>query len=475
MNRRRERQTDNHTGVSFNIYTIWNDVRRFIWAIISISISGALLAFVAKDFSYKPVYRIESTYYITSRGINNDLLSNMSTAQNMAARYSQIFKSETIKNMAAQDVGIPMEDFIISSEVVPETNIVVVRTTAESPELAYRLMESVIANYPSLSKYLVTDAIINELTPLKVPTRQTYKVNLVVTMLKGFVLAFGVLSILAVAYSCLRDTIRSGADIEHKLDSRLLGEIPYERKNLWLNGNNKRKSILINSQAVSFRYVEAVGKIGRKVIYSMERNKAKTLLVTSCLENEGKSTVVANLALAISGQGKKVVIVDFDLKKPAQYKIFDILDKSKISLENIIEKEGDISSVQIPGTNVNAILNDKKYYNSTELLTTEKMGRILGELKKGYDFILLDTPPVPSCADAETIASVTDAYMIVVREHMALSRQINDVIDILYNCPGHTIGCVFNATHNKARQTFGGRGYESNYSNDYYGEYYKLR
>ena len=474
MDRRRERQADNHSGVSFNIYTIWNDVRRFIWVIFSISISCALLAFVAKDFSYKPVYRIESTYYITSRGINNDLLSNMSTAQNMAARYSQIFQSETIKNMASQDVGIPLEDFIISSEVVPETNIVVVRTTAKTPEIAYRLMESVITHYPTLSKYLVTDAIINELTPLNVPSKQTYKVNLKVTMLKGFILAFGVLSILAVAYSCLKDTIRSGEDIENKLDSRLLGEISYERKNLRLNGNNKRKSILINSQAVSFRYVEAVGKICRKVINSMDRNKAKTLLVTSCLENEGKSTVVANLALAISGQGKKVVIVDFDLKKPAQYKIFDVLDKSKINLEDIIEKDGAISAVQIPNTKVCAILNDKKYHNSTELLTTERMKKILGELKKEYDYILLDTPPVPSCADAETIASVTDAYMVVVREHMALAKQINDVIDILYNCPGHIIGCVFNATHNKTRQTFGGRGYETNYSNDYYGDYYKL-
>ena len=148
--------------------------------------------------------------------------------------------------------------------------------------------------------------------------------------------------------------------------------------------------------------------------------------------------------------------------------------KVKINLEDIIEKDGAISAVQILNTKVCAILNDKKYHNSTELLTTERMKKILGELKKEYDYILLDTPPVPSCADAETIASVTDAYMVVVREHMALAKQINDVIDILYNCPGHIIGCVLNATHNKTRQSFGGRGYESNYNTDYYGDYYEL-
>ena len=473
MDRRRERQNSSSSGVSINIYTIWKDVRKFVWIITSTAISCALLAYVAKDFSYKPVYRIESTYYITSRGINNDLLSNMSTAQNMAARYSQIFQSETIKNKASQDVGIPLEEFIISSEVVPDTNIVVVRTTADSPELAYRLMESVIDNYPSLSKYLVTDAIINELTPLNVPTKQTYKVNLKVTMAKVFIVVFGSLLILAVAYSCLRDTIRTGGDIVNKLDSRFLGEISYEWKTIRLNGRNNRKSILINNQAVSFRYVEAVRKICRKVMNSMARNNAKTLLVTSYLENEGKSTVAANLALAMSEQGKKVVLMDFDLKKPALYKIFDLKNEAKLNLEDALEKDAEVSAAILPNTKVFAVLNNKKYQNSTELLTTEKMNAMLKSLENGFDYIILDTPPMSSCADAETIAAVTDAYLVVVREHMATARQINDAIDILYNCPGKIIGCIFNATHNKTRQTFGGRGYESKYGKNYYSGYYE--
>ena len=469
MEPRRVSKNNRQSGLSLNVYTIWNDLKRFLWAITSLALSAALLAVVAKDYSYKPVYRIELTYYITSRGINNDLLSNMSTAQNMAKRYSQIFQSETIKNKASEDVGIPLEEFIISSEVVTDTNIVVVRTTADTPELAYRLMESIINNYPALSKYLVTDAIINELTPLNVPYKETYVVDLRITMLKAFILAYGTLFILAMAYSCLRDTIKTGADIERKLDSKFLGEICYEKKNRRLNAN-KSKSILINKQTVSFRYVESISKVSRKVMNSMKRYKLKTLMVTSCLENEGKSTIIANIALSMAEQGKKVVLIDFDLKKPALYKIFDIQDESFFKLNKIIEEDAYVKAVEIPGTKVYALLNDTSFYNSTELLTTDRLNKIIDALREKFDYILMDTPPVSGCADAETIAAVTDAYMVVVREHMATSRQINDILDIIYNCPGRMIGCVFNATHNNAGQTFGGRGYGSDYG--YYKEYY---
>ena len=143
MNQNKRRISNNYISISFNPFTIWSDVKRFLWVIISISLSMAFIAYIVKDITYKPVYRIEATYYVTSRGINNDILTNMSTAQNMASRYSQIFTSSTIKSKAAETVGVEEEDFIISSEVVTDTNIVILRVTADTPEYAFRLMQCV--------------------------------------------------------------------------------------------------------------------------------------------------------------------------------------------------------------------------------------------------------------------------------------------------------------------------------------------
>ncbi len=458
---------------------MWSDLIRFLWIIISLSLSSAFIAYIIKDITYKPVYRIETTYYVTSRGINNDLLTNMSTAQNMATRYAQIFTSTTIKRKAAETIGVSEDDFIISSEVITDTNLVVIRITADTPELVFKITKCVRELYPELSQYLVTDAIINELTPLKATKKPTYEIDLRITMIKAFILAFGILLILVLTYSCLRDTIRSGKDIEKKLDTRFLGEICFERKKRKIrNGNQGKEALLINKQTVSFRYAEAVGKTCRKIINYMNRDHAKTILITSCFENEGKTTIIANIALAMADQGKRVMLIDFDLKRPSLYMVFGVEKDSIPGLGELLKrrKVSDWTPFKIPDTNIYGIFNYNEYQNSTELLSGNCITDIIEELKEAFDYILIDTPPVNACADAETIAAIVDEYIIVVKEHLATAKQVNDVLDVFYNCPGYVIGCVLNATHNNNKHAVGGRAYSQKYgyyyNYDYYNKHY---
>ena len=101
------------------------------------------------------------------------------------------------------------------------------------------------------------------------------------------------------------------------------------------------------------------------------------------------------------------------------------------------------------------------------MLSNKCILKILENLKEKFDYILFDTPPVSACADAETVAAFADVYLVVIREHLASAKQINDVLDILFNCPGYVVGCVLNDTYNKAgrgRMNYGyGRKYENNY------------
>lgn len=471
MSQAKRRRTNEYLNISFNIPTIFLDLKKAVWLIVSLSLSAVLLAYVVKDISYHPVYRVEKTYYVTSRGINNDLLSNMSTAQSMAKRYSQIFSSDTIRKKVMENLGLEPGDFIISAEVVDETNIVIVRATADTPELAFRIMEIIVDNYPNLSKYLVTDAIINDLTALSVPKNKTFDLNLKKTMLKAFILAFGILNILVITVSCFRDTIRTGIDVERKLDSRYLGEIGYEREKNKKNSRSIVNSMLITNQSVSLRYVEAIEKICRKVINRMKRYSAHTLLITSCLENEGKSTVAANLAIAMTEQGKKVMLLDLDLKKPAQDKIFGLDKKGVYRLDDLLSGKCQYNqAVTIIGDmRIDAIINNKSFDNSTEVLSTGVLANTLEELKKIYDVIIIDSPPASLSADAEAIAGLVDCYLVVVREHMGSARQINDILDLLYGCPSHSIGCVVNAIHRGSFRRLGGRGFEREYG--YYSNY----
>src|SRR5699024_9031564 len=105
---------------------------------------------------------------------------------------------------------------------------------------------------------------------------------------------------------------------------RLLGTIPYEKKQFtWKEIlQKKKKSLLISTSLVSMVFSESVRKLATRLNHHMSRRKQKVILVTSVSENEGKSSVAANLALALAEKGKRVALIDGDLKKPAQYKVF---------------------------------------------------------------------------------------------------------------------------------------------------------
>ena len=119
----------------------------------------------------------------------------------------------------------------------------------------------------------------------------------------------------------LRDTVKCEADVEQKLDTRLLATVRHEKKQKTLR--NRKTSILITNPTTGFAFVETFKRLRTRVDYLLRRAQGKTVMVTSLLEDEGKSTVAVNLALAMARRHKNVLLIDLDLKKPALYKLLD--------------------------------------------------------------------------------------------------------------------------------------------------------
>ena len=135
--------------------------------------------------------------------------------------------------------------------------------------------------------------------------------------------------------------------------------MPYEEKNKSLKRKLRRKkqkaSILITDPVVSFEYVEAIKKLASRVLIRMEDRKGKVILLTSLLENEGKSTVAANLALALSEEGKKVLLVDADFRNPAIYKILNMREEEFTGLAGALSQADSAEEIEgierrVPGT-----------------------------------------------------------------------------------------------------------------------------
>lgn len=476
MEEHTRKSENNALGIDIDLYSIIRDILKNWWVILALAISAALLTFIQVNRAYHPTYRIEATYVITSKGVNNTVYGNLSTARDTAARFSQIINSPTLMNKVAEELGTSGVQGTVKSDIVPETNLLTLKVTSGTPQMAYKILQSVMKNYPSISEYLVGDAFMDVLMAPVIPTEPDNPLSVKSAMVKAFALTVLAMILIIGFFSHMKDTVRTKNDVEKKLDTRLLGCLCYEkqRKKRFLRFRKRKNSLLITNPLTSFRYVEMVQKCSRKVRNHMEQQDAKTLMVTSYMENEGKSTVTANLALAMAQVGKKVVLVDLDLRKPSQYKIFGMFGYQMRELGDILN--GAKSAEKLirisPGRELYTVFNTKEYARSTEMLTAGYLEPMLEFLKKRFDYVIIDTPPMSTVADTEEIAHMADASLVVVREHTASAKNINDILDILNGCKAKPIGCVFNGAHDGIGRGFSGEyGYGEGYGK-YYGKYY---
>lgn len=459
---RGSRRRTRNLNILIDIHSIILDLKKDSWFILSISISVSLLFYIYKQETYKPTYYIGATYVVSSRGINNDLLTNMDTAEKMASRFTQIINSSILEDKVSEDTGIDRDKIHINANTVSGTNLLTLSVYAETPEMAYIVLKSAMRNYPTLAEYIISDAVMTILVDPVVPTNPDYIVDPFRSILKMFILAVFSLTALCMLVSCLKDTIRSGRDVEIKLSSAFLGDVYHENK------RKKRKkesrygeSILITRNTTSFRYTESLKKVCRRVQNRMDKSQFKTLLVTSSFENEGKSTVAANIALAIGEQSKKVVLVDLDFRRPALYKIFDLNRDDKYWLIDAFEGNCEFEKTiqKLDKENIYIVLNNKSSKKSTEIMAQSRLKDYFAYLKSNFDYIVVDSSPMAITADAEVIACEVDASIVIIREHTATASAVNDILDVLDVCHSKMIGCVLNDVRGSVDIGFGGRGY----------------
>jgi succinoglycan biosynthesis transport protein ExoP len=183
------------------------------------------------------------------------------------------------------------------------------------------------------------------------------------------------------------------------------------------DGMRTGKIDLIASREPQSIQAESYRSIRTTLLVSSPPGKIKTILFTSPLAREGKSSTVANLGITLAESGKKVIIVDSDLRKPKQSRIFWSHANGGPGLSRFlsgtIEPEESIKPTGIQ--NLSLINSGPLPANPIELLTSEKMEGLISYLKKNFDYILFDTPPLLAVSDALAMGQMADAIILVAR------------------------------------------------------------
>ncbi|MDY2726944.1 MAG: Wzz/FepE/Etk N-terminal domain-containing protein, partial [Anaerostipes faecalis] len=283
----------NDYEMNIDLYSICKDIWKYALVILLLAASMSLLAYVKVGRSYHKMYESTSTFIVSGKGSNNNVYSNLNTTAQMATKFSEILNSSILQKKVAKEMNMDYFPGTASSEVINETNLLVLKVQADSPELAFRLNKAIMNNYSVVSDELMGNVVLDVLQNPTVPSGPVNKFQPTALMKKTFVYTLIFLCGLIGIISFLKDTVRKPKEVSRKLDGKLLETLYHEKRyKTWKARLHRKKNpVLLTNPGTSFRYVENMKKLARRVSSQMQDHNAKTLMVTSAVENEGKSTV----------------------------------------------------------------------------------------------------------------------------------------------------------------------------------------
>lgn len=436
-------------------------LQRWILIVAVMIVFGSVFDFM-KTVTYVPQYGTSMTATLSG---GEDTFKNIDKVQSYVNTLDYLMNSNNAKSYVKKKM--PISKTTYKAEVtLKQANVVKIKVTADTKREAYFSIKLLNDWYRENTERYSFPYNITVLKESKFSTKPVNPNSHIKNFLIGAVGSGFVLSCLLGLYFFLRDTIKSEEEVENKLDTRLYAKLPFEVKKR--EDTRNKKAILITSLKTSFFFRESMNKLRSKVEASSDKHGYKSFMITSAYENEGKSSVAANLALALAKNGHKVVLVDADFNKPAVFKIFD-LDGSK-SLNKAIEGTSSWRSQVVSDRSGLDLLPCSQDTLKSEILTnSKKLDEIMKELREEYDFVIVDTSPAYLLNEPMAMNELVDATLFIVRQDYATSDVINETVKRLTYVKDNVLGVVF-----KNVVSDGNKG-TSNYNNRYGYNKYRVR
>lgn len=217
----------------------------------------------------------------------------------------------------------------------------------------------------------------------------------------------------------------------------------------------KKESELVTFNYPHSHFSEEYRILRTNIQYSLFDQSFKTLLVTSALSGEGKSTIASNLAIVFASQGKKVLLVDADLRKPTIHLKFGVQNKSGLT-SYLVGSDVDVPIISPYFTMANLSILTSGFIppNPSELLASAKMNELIKEMSTQVDVILFDAPPITLVTDAQILASKVDGTIFVSRKGVADRQGVKKSKELLDNVQAKVIGSVLNGRKEESRKGY---------------------
>ena len=458
------------------------------WLIGITAVLGAMLALVTTVLFITPKYESSAMFYVNNNSLSlgetslSITSSDISASKSLVNSYIVILNTRESINDVIDYAGVKRTygevKGMISASAVSSTEIFRVTVTSTDPQEAEQIADAIAYVLPKRISSIIEGTSAKVVDAAVLPTRSSSP-NYTKNTMIGFVVGLALMAAIVVIRELMDITIRKEEDITQTCTHPVLASVPdmeVDTKGGYYYGYGKTKSGQKTKSGtnelvgggISFAAAESYKLLRTKLQFSFADEKACHIIgVSSALTGEGKSLTAINLAYSTCQLGKRVLLIDCDLRRPS---LADKLPISKtpglsdflsgqIGAENLIQR----CSLKSDALSFHAIAPGHMSPNPLELLTSPRMEKMLQKLRENYDYINLDLPPVGEVSDALAAAKFTDGMLLVVRQNYCDRIALNGAARQFAFVDAKILGVVFNCINEEGKL----------YSNKYYKRYYK--
>ena len=442
-----------------------------IFTIIAVTLVFGVAAYCVANWALPRMYSSHLSMYVQSytAGIATDteMRGSVSTSKQLLNTYIEVLKDDAVMADVGEQLvknfeeGSLQECFTISDGKVTASSLrscikitAITDTTALTVTVTTRnaQVSAAVCNYLSRVAQKYLDKAVGVGSISYIANAKIYETpvspNIPKITLIGAAIGLVLIMLEILVIDFFDNTVKSSQDISEKYEKAILGEIQSigsgmgDKKKKKKNTDRSRN--LLTDKNIPFNVTESYKSIRTNIMFSLSTQKKKVFAVSSANPGEGKSTTAANIAIAFAQMENRVLLIDGDMRKPVQHKVFKVsnIDGLSTLIGKMSTVEDAVKRNVMP--NLDVLPAGTCPPNPSELLASEQFAELIEKLSVHYDYVIIDTPPVNVVADAIVLRDVIGGILFVLRYGSTTYDDLDEAMKKVDLAEANTIGFILN-------------------------------
>lgn len=408
---------------------------------------GAYGRFVVKD-----AYEAEASMCIIDS--NKEVsMSDLQVGSALTNDYEGIIKSRVVLTKVIANLKLDIEYKELYNAVSIEnpdgTRIIKINVVSqdqkEAVDIANEILQISIEEIPNVLGSSVPTVLDKADILFTENTRHSILFYSVIGVAIGVFLACGIIALMVIT----NVSVKTDEDVQKCTGLSVLGAIP--------DYKGKKQKKIMWPENLPFNASEAIYQLRTGILYSSK--DVKTIAVTSAFENQGKSFISFHLAYSLSQVGKRVLLVDTDMRKSVLQRRMG-LDGVKLGLSEYLSGNAELGQViyDVGLPNMHVLFSGKLVPNASALLSAKWLENLCAEVRDSYDYVIFDTPPICVVGDAAIVASFCDGTLLVIENGVTKKKTLAQMKSEMDKVGANVIGVVQNMVGSKKDSSYYGKG-----------------